>query len=62
MSLKNPPVARATMLIRKPVEKVAQALAEGFNLFIAACKALLEHGVQLNLVTDKNPHAGIDRR
>ena len=38
-------------------EQVAQALdsTEGFNLVISACKALLEHGVQLNLVTDKSP-------
>ncbi|KAA3618202.1 MAG: polyketide cyclase [Calditrichaeota bacterium] len=41
-------------------EKVAQALdsTEGFNLVISACKALLEHGIQLNLVADKNPDAG----
>jgi len=40
-------------------EKVAQALdsTEGFNLVIAACKALLEHGIELKLVTDKNPNA-----
>ncbi len=40
-------------------EKVAQALAstEGFNLVIAACKALLEHGIELRVVTDKNPDA-----
>lgn len=38
-------------------EIVAQALdsTEGFNLVISACKALLEHGIQLNLVTDKCP-------
>lgn len=38
-------------------EKVAEALdsTEGFNLVISACKALLEHGIQLNLVTDKCP-------
>ena len=36
-------------------EQVSQALdsTEGFNLVIAACKALLEHGVELNLVADK---------
>ena len=28
---------------------------EGFSLVIAACKAYLEHGVQLNLAADKNP-------
>lgn len=38
-------------------EKVAQALdsTEGFNLVIAACKALLEHGIDLRLVADKHP-------
>jgi len=38
-------------------EKVAQALdsTEGFNLVIAACKALLEHGIELGLVVDKQP-------
>ena len=41
-------------------EKVEQALdsTEGFNLVISACKALLEHGIQLNLVTDKCPKSG----
>ena len=40
-------------------EKVAEALdsTEGFNLVISACKALLEHGIELNLVNDKNPDA-----
>lgn len=40
-------------------EQVAQALAstEGFNLVIAACKALLEHGIDLRLVADKHPDA-----
>jgi len=38
-------------------DKVAQALdsTEGFNLVISACKAWLEHGIELNLVDDKNP-------
>ncbi|MCP3907242.1 MAG: polyketide cyclase [Oceanicoccus sp.] len=41
-------------------EQVAQALdsTEGFNLVISACKAFLEHGIELKLVTDKNPYAG----
>jgi uncharacterized protein YndB with AHSA1/START domain len=41
-------------------EKVRQALdsTEGFNLVMAACKALLEHGIELKLVADKNPDAG----
>lgn len=40
-------------------DKVAQALdsTEGFNLMIAACKAFLEHGIDLRLVADKNPNA-----
>ena len=43
-------------------EQVAQALdsTEGFNLVISACKALLEHGIELKLVTDKNPNTGIN--
>lgn len=38
-------------------DQVAQALdsTEGFNLVISACKAWLEHGIELQLVTDKNP-------
>lgn len=41
-------------------EKVAQALesTEGFNLVIAACKAFLEHGIDLGLIADKHPGAG----
>ena len=37
-------------------EKVAQALdsTEGFNLVISACKAFLEHGINLGLIADKN--------
>ena len=42
-------------------EKVAQALdsTEGFNLVISACKALLEHGIDLQLISDKNPDAAV---
>lgn len=38
-------------------ETVAQALdsTEGFNLVIAACKAFLEHGIDLQLIGDKHP-------
>lgn len=38
-------------------EKVAAALdsTEGFNLVISACKALLEHNIELKLVNDKHP-------
>ena len=41
-------------------EQVAQAMGstEGFNLVISACKALLEHGIELNLVADKNIDTG----
>lgn len=40
-------------------EQVAQALdsTEGFNLVIAACKAFLEHGIDLKLIADKHPDA-----
>ncbi len=40
-------------------EQVAQALdsTEGFNLVIAGCKALLERGIELGLVSDKRPDA-----
>lgn len=42
-------------------EKVAQALdaTEGFNLVVAACKAWLEHGIDLRLVADKAPDAHV---
>lgn len=42
-------------------EKVAQALdsTEGFNLVISACKALLEHGIDLRFVSDKSPDAAV---
>jgi uncharacterized protein YndB with AHSA1/START domain len=38
-------------------EKVAKAMDSvgGFSLVLAGCKALLEHGMQLNLVADHNP-------
>ena len=38
-------------------EQVAEALdsTEGFNLVISSCKALLEYGIELKLVTDKCP-------
>lgn len=41
-------------------EQVAQALdaTEGFNLVISACKAYLEHGIELRVVADKSP-AGV---
>lgn len=44
-------------------EKVAQALdsTEGFNLVILACKAFLEHGIELNIVADKFPPADVER-
>lgn len=37
--------------------RVAQALdsTEGFSLVLAACKALLEHGVRLNVIADRFP-------
>ncbi len=44
-------------------EQVAQALdsTEGFNLVVAACKAFLEHGIDLRLVADKDPDAHVAR-
>jgi hypothetical protein len=44
-------------------KKVAQALdsTEGFNLVQAACKAWLEHGIDLRLVADKAPDAHVGR-
>lgn len=43
-------------------EQVAQALdsSQGFNLVLAACKAFLEHGVELGVVSDKDPDAAVD--
>ncbi len=42
-------------------EKVAQALDSmgGFSFALAACKAFLEHGIELNLVSDHNPDAHV---
>lgn len=42
-------------------EQVAQALdsTEGFNLVISACKAYLEHGIELRVVVDKNPDGAV---
>ena len=45
-------------------EQVKAALdsTEGFNLVIAACKAWLEHGIDLQLVSDKSPDAHVARK
>ena len=45
LELSKTPVAKAEMLIRKPVAEV----------FEAGAKALLEHGIRLNLVPDRFP-------
>lgn len=39
-------------------EQVRQALdsTEGFNLVVAACKAWLEHGIDIGVIDDKHPH------
>ena len=44
-----------------PAEQAAQAIGstEGFTLVLAGLKALLEHGVRLNLVADRFP-GGLD--
>lgn len=46
----------------EPDEIVAEALdsTEGFTLVLAGLKALLEHGIELNLVGDRYP-AGLDQ-
>lgn len=41
--------------------KQATDSAEGFSLVLAGLKALLEHGVQLNLVADRHP-TGVEER
>ena len=40
-------------------EKIAEAIDSmgGFSLVLASCKALLEHGVQLNVIADHAPDA-----
>ena len=45
-------------------EKLRQALdsTEGFSLVLAGLKALLEHGVELNLVRDRHPAMARDHR
>ncbi|MGO4500673.1 SRPBCC family protein [Paenibacillus sp. 2RAB27] len=44
-----------------PDEKVKQALnsTEGFTIVLCGLKAYLEHGIRLNLVSDKAPYAHI---
>ena len=54
--------ARAEMLIRRPVADVFAAfidpaITSRFALVLAGLKALLEHGVTLNLVGDRLPKA-----
>jgi uncharacterized protein YndB with AHSA1/START domain len=33
----------------------------GFSLLLAACKAFLEHGIELNIVVDHNPDAIVNK-
>ncbi|MGH8758220.1 MAG: SRPBCC family protein [Burkholderiales bacterium] len=42
-------------------EQVASAIDSmgGFNLVLAACKAFLEHGIELNIAADHNPDAHV---
>ncbi len=47
LNLTQVPVAKAEMLIRKPVS------AGGFSLVLAGLKAFLEHNILLNLVSDR---------
>ncbi|HKU95259.1 MAG TPA: SRPBCC family protein [Vineibacter sp.] len=41
--------------------RMALDSTEGFNLVLAGAKALLEHGIELNLVPDKYPDAHVKR-
>lgn len=43
-------------------EKIAEAIDSmgGFSLVLASCKALLEHGVQLNVIADHAPDALVE--
>ena len=45
-------------------EIVAHAIDSmgGFSLLLAGCKALLEHGIQLNLVADRSPDDHVKSR
>jgi uncharacterized protein YndB with AHSA1/START domain len=45
-------------------QMVASAIdsAQGFSFVLSGLKALLEHGIALNLVADKNPDAHVRRR
>jgi hypothetical protein len=55
--MKSEPQAKAEMLIRKPVGQVFEAFVD--PVMLAGAKALLEHGVRLNLVADRFP-AGVE--
>ncbi len=45
-----------------PQEIIAEAIDSmgGFSLVLASCKALLEHGVQLNVIADHAPDALVE--
>ena len=69
MALQNAPIAKAQMLIRRPVAEVFEAFVDPSTttqfwftkstgrLVLAGLKALLEHNVVLNLVADHYPDA-----
>ncbi|MBX3707922.1 MAG: VOC family protein [Pseudomonadales bacterium] len=52
---------RADGFTGTPAEITAQALDSmgGFTMVLAACKAWLEHGIRLELVRDRAPHAHV---
>jgi hypothetical protein len=55
------PVAKAEMLIKRPVADVFEAAiesTEGFTFVVSGLKAWPEHGIELKLVYDRLP----DRR
>lgn len=49
-------------LMGSALEKVADALDSmgGFSLVLASCKALLEHGIHLNVIADHAPDALVE--
>ena len=64
----NDPVMETGMLISKPAVKIRESgftgddlvkqvadSTQGFSLVLAGLKALLEHGIHLNLVGDRYP-------
>ena len=57
LQLNQVPIARVGMLIPRPAAEVFEVAdsTSGFSPVLAGLKALLEHGVRLNLVADRFP-------